>query len=251
VVEDDPVNQIVAARMLESLGHTFDVAKDGREAIQALSRSSYAAILMDIRMPNMDGYEATAEIRSREGQTRHTPIIAMTANAVQGDRERTLEAGMDDYLAKPVKREDLERTLERWISRTEEAPDPVQETASPADPEDPLDRDTLENLFDLQLEGEPELLGELLDTFFDDTTRRLTDLREATSRGDAQAVEQAAHALKGSCANIGAKRMLQVCEDLEEAGRSKDLTKVPEQLALLEEEFVRAHAALETELSRK
>ncbi len=118
VIEDDPVNQLVATRMLESIGCIFDLANDGREAVEAASLASYAAILMDVQMPEMDGHEATAEIRGREGAARHTPIIAMTANAMPGDRERALASGMDDYLAKPVKRADLEAVLARWALQT-------------------------------------------------------------------------------------------------------------------------------------
>jgi CheY-like chemotaxis protein len=117
VAEDNQINQKVAVKMLERLGYRADVAADGLEAIEALSNISYAAVLMDVQMPEMGGYEATAEIRRREeGQGRRTPIIAMTANAMQGDREKALSAGMDGYVPKPVKLEDLEATLKRWVS---------------------------------------------------------------------------------------------------------------------------------------
>ena len=119
VAEDNAVNQRVAVRMLEKLGYRADVAANGLKAIEALSSPNpYAVVLMDVQMPQMDGYEVTAEIRKREKKVegRHTPIIAMTANAMQGDRQKALEAGMDDYISKPVKTEDLGAVLNRWIS---------------------------------------------------------------------------------------------------------------------------------------
>jgi CheY-like chemotaxis protein len=116
VAEDTVVNQIVARRMLERLGFRVDVASNGREVLVALERIPYAAVLMDVRMPEMDGLEATAEIRRRELKTGgHTPIIAMTASAMDADRRESLAAGMDDYLAKPVRLGDLERVLRRWV----------------------------------------------------------------------------------------------------------------------------------------
>ncbi len=115
VVEDGEINQLVATGILESLGYDVEIAGDGYEALDALARTTYDAVLMDVRMPNLDGYEATAEIRVREGDQRHTPIIAMTASAIEGDRERCLAAGMDDYLSKPVERAAVDAVLARWV----------------------------------------------------------------------------------------------------------------------------------------
>ena len=122
VAEDNPVNQRVAVRMLERLGLGADVAADGWEAVQSFHRQPYAAILMDCQMPELDGFEATERIRAREGNGRRTPIIAMTASAMRGDREKCLAAGMDDYVAKPVTINSLRTVLERWLPLEPESP---------------------------------------------------------------------------------------------------------------------------------
>ncbi len=252
VAEDNAVNQKVAVKMLERLGYRADVAANGLEAVEALSRIPYPAVLMDVQMPEMDGYEATAEIRRREeGTDRRTPIIAMTANAMEGDREKTLEAGMDDYVPKPVKPEQLGRVLARWVSRDEkkdEAPagalGVVGNGSGPQEEQDPLDRAVVESLREL---GGDEMLSELTEVFLEDTSSGLAALKEASETGDAEAIERVAHTLKGSAGNMGAKRMAAICSELQDAGESGDLSGASELLVGLKAEFERVRPALEAE----
>ncbi len=257
LAEDNAVNQKVAVRMLEKLGYRVDVAADGLEAVEALSRIPYAAVLMDVQMPQMDGHQATAEIRRREsegeGSAHHTPIIAMTANAMQGDREKALEAGMDDYVSKPVKPEELDVVLERWVPQPdgEAASAPEEATNGTAAPgggtTDPLDRSALEGLREL---GGAELLAELTELFLEDVPTQLQALREAVESEDASSVERVAHALKGSCGNMGATRMSTICAELEDVGHSGELERPPVLVERLEAEFGRIRLALEAETER-
>ncbi|CAN5828446.1 hypothetical protein BH18ACT11_BH18ACT11_19050 [soil metagenome] len=260
VAEDNPVNQKVAVRMLENLGYLVDVAGDGREAVEALSNGSYGAVLMDVQMPGMDGYRATREIRLREDQLgrrnmmmglrkRRTPIIAMTANAMQGDREKAIEAGMDGYVSKPVSREELGAVLRRWVSRTPAFRLPAPEDgASYAGP--PLDREVLAGLRVLQGEDDTDIVAELAGMFVDDTRSGLSALEEALHRGDAPAVERVAHTLKGSSGSMGARGMSGFCARLESAGASGDLSHGFGLLERLEEEFGRVERALGAEVRR-
>ncbi|HET7271607.1 MAG TPA: PAS domain S-box protein, partial [Rubrobacter sp.] len=231
VAEDNPVNQKVAVRMLESLGYLADVAEDGQEALEALSGTPYRAVLMDVQMPRMDGYEATAEIRRIEaaGEGHRVPVIAMTANAMQGDREKAIAAGMDDYVSKPVKAQDLGAVLERWVSET---PVPEEDTEQA-----PLDHDVLVGLRELQGDDETDIVAELSGMFLDDARSKLEELEEAVEEGDASSVERVAHTLKGSSGNMGARRMAAICAQLEDAGSSGDLSRAPQLLGDLEAEF--------------
>jgi PAS domain S-box-containing protein len=257
VAEDNAVNQRVAVRLLERLGYRADVAANGLEALEALSHIPYAAILMDVQMPEMDGYEATAVIRRREKiQGRRTPIIAMTANAMQGDREKALGAGMDDYIPKPVKPKELKAVLERWIPQQGPSKLEMPATVLDADPtipdeaEAPLDESVLESLRELQGEGEPDILRELIALFLDDIPPQLAALREAIAGDDAHSVERIAHTLKGSSGNMGAKRMVAICSELQDVGASGNLSNAPELLERLGGEFGRVRTALEAEIAR-
>ncbi len=235
--------------MLEKLGYHADVAANGAEAVEALSRKEYSAVLMDVQMPEMDGYEATAEIRDREGASRRTAIIAMTANAMSGERERALRAGMDDYVSKPVKAENLGAVLERWALPPGEA-NFLEDARDGAPPDTPLlDRSVLDGLRELSVPGEPDILAELVGLFLEDAPPRLEALRAALDEGDARRVKEAAHALKGSSSNMGASRMAEICARLEEAGTLGDLIEAPDLLKRLETEFAQARSALEGEVS--
>jgi CheY-like chemotaxis protein len=213
---------------------------------------------MDVQMPGMDGYRATREIRQREEQLgrrnmmrglrrRRTPIIAMTANAMQGDREKAIEAGMDGYVSKPVSLEELGAVLERWASRTPafRLPTPEEGTAY-AGP--PLDREVLVDLRGLQGEDDTDIVAELAGMFVEDTRSGLSELEEAMQRGDAQAVGRTAHTLKGSSGSMGARGMSGICARLERAGASGDLTHGFRLLERLEEEFGRVERALRAEV---
>ena len=257
VAEDNAVNQKLAVLMLERLGYRADVAGNGLEAVEALSRAPYDAVLMDVQMPEMDGHEATAEIRRREatlawrGEYHSIPIIAMTANAMQGDREETLAAGMDDYVSKPVDPKGLDAVLRRWISGAEASSVTEGEAggaAPPAGDADPLDRNVLAGLRDLQGEGEPDILKELGEMFLEDAPGQLEALRGAVSRGDAQSVLRVAHALRGSCGNMGAGRMSEISARLEDVGASNDLARAPDLLSRLEAEFARVRPSLQAEM---
>jgi two-component system sensor histidine kinase/response regulator len=258
VAEDNPVNQKVAARMLENLGYQVDVVADGGEALEAVASTRYGAVLMDVQMPGMDGYKATRRIRDQEERSgrrnmmmglrkRRTPIIAMTANAMQGDREKAIGAGMDDYVSKPVSRKELGAVLGRWVSGTPAYRVPGAEDGE-SHAESPLDRKVITGLRGLQGEDETDIVAELAGMFLDDARQRLSALEEAVLGDDALAVERLAHTLKGSSANMGARGMSDLCMRLEDAGASGDLSQGFRLLTRLKEEFVRVDRAFEAEI---
>ena len=266
IAEDNPVNQRVALSMLHKLGYPVEVVSDGQEAVEALASGHYAAVLMDCQMPNLDGYEATAEIRRREaGSGNRTPIIAMTANAMQGDRERALSAGMDDYVTKPVKPSEVGAMLDRWTANGEPTGDPAGEPETTSNgtqtagtggeagslngngdgPGEPLDYAVIESLREMEEDGEPDLISELADMFLRDVAPRLETLRQAIEKDDAAQVGRTAHTIKGSSGNIGAWRVSEISARLQDAGESGDLSGAAEVLAELEREFNRVRPALE------
>ncbi|MGI8655030.1 MAG: PAS domain S-box protein [Pyrinomonadaceae bacterium] len=245
VAEDNPVNQKVALRQLEKLGYSADVVANGREAIDALDAIPYHIVLMDCQMPEMDGYEATAAIRRREGSARHTIIIAMTANARQGDREKCLAAGMDDYVGKPVKPDELQQALQRWIRMETPPSKNVSSRHVKAATEDSVDLSVLDGFKELQAEGAPDLIAELIGLYITDTESRLAEMHAALNEHDTRKLRRAAHSLKGSSGNLGIRRMASLCSGLEQKLDSDAFEEVALILIQLEAEFELVRQALE------
>jgi CheY-like chemotaxis protein len=199
-------------------------------------------------MPEMDGFAAAAEIRRREGVGgRRTPIVALTADALSGDAERCLAAGMDDYLAKPVTAERLAAVVERWVAPSAAEPAGAMAPDPPEDTDPVLDRSVLATLQLLE-HGQSRLLPHLIRLYLQEAPAQLATLREAVAQGDAGRVEDLAHGLKGSAAQLGARRMQCICAALQEAGGHADLGQAAAQVAELQREFVRVHTALEAVL---
>ncbi len=251
LAEDNRVNREVAILQLRSLGYNPDTVTNGREAIEALTGRDYDIILMDCQMPEMDGYEATAEIRRREGEGQHSIIIALTANALDGDAEKCFAAGMDDYLSKPIQPEHLETTINKWVKN-----EPTSTLATLSEPQgearfsQSLDLTALAKMRKAFGEKSRELIPHLIDLFCADTAPRLVAMQRALDEQDAGALRTIAHALKGSCANLGAKRMAGLSEMLEEKGRANSLQGAEFFLELLNEEFKAVKSALEAERTK-
>jgi two-component system sensor histidine kinase/response regulator len=218
LAEDNIVNQKVAVRQLQKLGYRADAVANGREAVEALERISYDLVLMDCQMPELDGYEATGEIRRREGNTKHTPIVAMTANALQGDRDRCLAAGMDDYISKPVKPEDLAQVLGRLLAKTSNEEEVESKITEPVSP--PVDMKRL-----YQVMGtEPTELREILDIYLEQMPLSLEKLSIAIESGNANDVNLIAHNCAGTSANCGITAVVEAFKELERMGREQQLS---------------------------
>jgi signal transduction histidine kinase/CheY-like chemotaxis protein/HPt (histidine-containing phosphotransfer) domain-containing protein len=239
VAEDNLVNQKLAVRMLERLGYQPDIVSNGDEALRAFQRETYAAIIMDCQMPVMDGYVATRYIRERERQSPsataspHIPIIALTANAMQGDRERCKAAGMDDYLSKPVKTDDLGRILQRWVPLS-----PSEDSPASAPPQRETTK-TDAGIFDAgrmlsNIGGDAELYDQLIRLFLDRHGAMVQDIQVAIDRQDSSALEQAAHSLKGTAGNLCAPDVVLLASQLEATGRLGSITEAPALLQQLD-----------------
>jgi diguanylate cyclase (GGDEF)-like protein/PAS domain S-box-containing protein len=257
LAEDSVVNQAVATEMLQALGCKVSVANNGKEALAAIANAVPDIILMDCQMPEMDGYAATAAIRRRESAdesaVRRIPIIALTANALAGDRERCLAAGMDDYLSKPFTYAGLARALAKWLSPTDEQKPAIlrlpKSATPPVSDATPLDQQVLDDIRNMQGGRGRDILAKIVNLYFRESPQALSALRVAIAHRDPQAVYQIAHRLKSSSAQLGARTLAKVCKDLEEMGRSSTITDQAETLfEQLVVEHGRALAALGREV---
>ena len=213
LVEDNAVNQQVAKRMLAAFGVNAEIAVNGLEAVKRIQQEVFDLVFMDCQMPVMDGYEACARIRAWESQTGRSrlPIVAMTANAMEGDRERCLASGMDDYVAKPIKREMLRGALMRWISTDTAAPGPATTAAEANSEMATLDSAAFEQLQAL-FEGD---VADVLDSYIEDSLAQIEDMTRAVNAGDRDVLKISAHSLKSSSRSVGAMQVGALAEQLE------------------------------------
>jgi PAS domain S-box-containing protein len=248
LAEDNITNQMVAVGILKNLGLRADAVANGAEAVRALETLPYELVLMDVQMPVMDGLEATREIRNpRSAVANHgIPIIAMTAHAMQGDRERFITAGMNDYVTKPVDPRALAEVLEKWLPReaatAEDRPVPAAAPLAEA-------QEAGEPVFDRagmmdRLMNDEDLANTVIEAFIDDIPKQIETLRGCLEAFDAASAERQAHTIKGASANLGGKVMRAVAFKMEEAARAGDLESVRALLPRLEDQFSRLKGAM-------
>ncbi len=237
LAEDNPVNQTVAVRLLEKMGHTVMVVANGRDAVLMLAEQEFGLVLMDVQMPEMDGFEATRAIREKEATThKHIPILAMTAHAMKGDRERCLAVGMDGYIAKPISPAELFAEIERFTPR----PEPTPQKPPPSG-NDCIDWQAAW----ANLEGDRNLLSELALLFLDNLPQQMEAIHRAVDKAQNHDLERLAHRLKGSVGNFAAKPAFEAAFRLEKIARQGDSKQVPQAMDALEYEIRRLQGALE------
>ncbi|HJU19139.1 MAG TPA: ATP-binding protein [Stellaceae bacterium] len=254
LVEDSPVNLEVGLGLLERFGCVVETATNGLEALVRHAEREFALIFVDCQMPEMDGFETAAEIRRREaGSGRRTPIVALTAIAVQGDRERCLAAGMDDYLTKPFTLDQLGTMLARWLdpalcARPAAEAEPGAAIPPDAAPEPaPIDAGVLDGLRRLQRDGHPDIVHRVVALFLESAPRLLKDLEAGVTGSDAVLVRQASHTLRSESAHVGAALLSSLCKDFED-GAQRGAPGGATRLAAILAEYRRVEAALRARL---
>ena len=245
--DDNQINLKVALRILQQLGYKADTALNGREAVEAFERQPYDLVFMDVQMPEVDGFEATRRIRERQQQQQPNfkssiIIVAITASVMKGDRERCIASGMDDYLAKPIRPEDVRQIIERWATtaalpdQTEHTVEPAPlKTANAADENAPVDMDRMLDFSD----NDPESLRELVALYFKQTTTQMEELATAIKAADASGVQRVAHSCAGASATCGMIRIAPLLRELEKQGHDRDLSAAVEKFTQVTAEFER------------
>jgi len=245
LAEDNPVNQRVAVSQLKKLGFAADSVPNGAKVLDAMKHKAYDIILMDCQMPEMDGYEASRQIRQADSlppspYLSSPYIIALTANTMEGDRERCLDAGMNDYLSKPIDINDLDRVLQRALT--------FRQQNEPAPKETPIDRSVMDSLRALASEEDPDPLGGLIRLYLEDSEPRLAKMQTAMEHHDMASLASAAHALKGSSNNLGARPLGAICGEFEKAAKEGRLEEVLALWPRLRDAYGRVKEVLELEL---
>ncbi len=245
LAEDNVVNQKVAINILKNLGYRADIAANGLEVLAALRRQSYDVVLMDVQMPEMDGLTATRQICAEWEKDKRPCIVAMTANAMQGDRERCLSAGMDDYITKPVRREALNTALSKCGLRQGEIV--KQEKADVAELEIAIDTAVLQELKEMAGDA-PEMVVEIIDCYLEDAPILLDETTQAIEQEQAELLQQSAHSMKSSSAAVGATKLSQLCKELESIGRGGTTEGANVILSQAKAEYERVETVLRDEL---
>jgi signal transduction histidine kinase/CheY-like chemotaxis protein len=249
VAEDNAVNQVLMVRILEKRGHLVVVAKDGRAAVAAVEAGPFDVALMDVQMPEMDGFQVTAAIREKEGGTgRHLPIIALTAHAMRGDRERCLSAGMNAYLTKPIRADDLFRTLEECVHAEADGSAPSRDPARAADPTSSINQHTLDGLRALEMTGQGTFLNDIIRAYLTSAPERFAALQSAAEAGDAKEFQRHAHSYRGISGTLGADRLVGLCQTAETLAATGFVDEIAPLLNGLAKEFDVVRGALESEL---
>jgi CheY-like chemotaxis protein len=235
VAEDNPVNQKLAIQVLEKLGHTVTLANNGREAVEAEAREAFDAILMDLQMPELNGLEATEQIREDERATRrHVPIVAMTAHALKGDRERCLRAGMDHYLSKPIRIEELRQIIASLSQSGSGGPSAAQPASDILDLSHAL----------AQVEGEASVLRELSMLFLQEGSNNVAGLQDAVARRDQESMEREVGTLEDSLRIFGATSALRALQAVAACGRTAGMAGAEDAVGALVTELGRLQSAL-------
>jgi two-component system sensor histidine kinase/response regulator len=239
VAEDNVVNQKLAMKLLEKRGHKVTLAGNGREALAAVGKKPFDLVIMDVQMPVMDGLEATAQLREREELTgQHQPVIAMTALVMKGDRERCMAAGMDGYLSKPIRPQELDEVLERYIARGYEA-------AAIAAPERPMQSHVATEELLERIDGDRGFLAELLELFRGDYPELMQSAEAAIEAEDVATLQRTGHALKGALSNLSANTAAELAGFLEIMGGDGDFRQASATLNELAQELTLVLEALD------